>query len=119
MANKLALFVGACAIALVGMVSVPQPASAGRVGVDVGPGGVYIGPRHRHSYEFFGAASPLRALNAMMSSGASRHHSPDEACQRLQLGQPVSRSPQWSISTKGWSHCLQRLDTITNIPGVR
>jgi len=51
MANKLTLFVGACAIALVGMATVPQPASAGRVGVDVGPGGVYIGPRHRHSYD--------------------------------------------------------------------
>jgi hypothetical protein len=50
-----------------------------------------------------------------MSSGASRHHSPVAACQRLHVGQPVSRSPQWSISTKGWSHCLQRLDGMVTI----
>jgi len=43
-----------------------------------------------------------------MSSGASRHHSPVAACQRLHVGQ--GRSPQWSISTRGWLHCLQRLD---------
>ena len=35
----------------------------------------------------------LIARSAMMSSAASRHHSPVAACQRLQLGQPVSRSP--------------------------
>jgi hypothetical protein len=40
--------------------------------------------------------------------------SPEAACQRLHVGQPVSRSPQWSISTKGWSHCLQRFDGIIN-----
>ena len=51
-----------------------------------------------------------------MSSGARRHHSPVEACQRLHVGQPVRRSPQWSISTKGWSHCLQRLDGISDNP---
>jgi hypothetical protein len=41
------------------------------------------------------------ARSATMSSGASRHHSPVETCQRLHRGQPVRRSPQWSISTKG------------------
>ena len=51
MAKKLAFLLGASAIALLGLTSVPQPASAGRVGVDVGPGGVYIGPRHRHYYD--------------------------------------------------------------------
>jgi len=50
-----------------------------------------------------------------MSSGASRHHSPVAACQRLHAGQPVSRSPQWSISTRGWPHCLQRLDGMVTI----
>src|SRR4029450_4635751 len=50
-----------------------------------------------------------------MSSAASRHHSPVAACQRLHVGQPVSRSPQWSISTKGRSHCLQRLDGMVTI----
>ena len=52
MAKTLALLVGASAIALVGIATVPQSASAGsHVGVDVGPGGVYIGPRHRHYYD--------------------------------------------------------------------
>jgi hypothetical protein len=52
MAKTLALLVGASAIALVGMATVPQPASAGsHVGVEVGPGGIYIGPRHRHYYD--------------------------------------------------------------------
>jgi hypothetical protein len=52
MAKTLALLVGASAIALVGMATVPQPAIAGsHVGVEVGPGGVYIGPRHRHYYD--------------------------------------------------------------------
>jgi hypothetical protein len=27
--------------------------------------------------------------------------SPVEACQRLHVGQPVRRSPQWSTSTRG------------------
>jgi hypothetical protein len=45
------------------------------------------------------------------------------ACQRLHVGQPVSRSPQWSISTKGWSHCLQRdgmrpAHCVCSIPAV-
>jgi hypothetical protein len=40
------------------------------------------------------------ALSATMSSAASRHHSPVEACQRLHIGQPVRRSPQWSISIR-------------------
>jgi len=44
----------------------------------------------------------LSAPKATMSSGAGRHLYPVPACQRLHLGQPVSRSPQWSISTKGW-----------------
>jgi hypothetical protein len=34
-----------------------------------------------------------------MSRGASRHHSPVEACQRLNLGQPLRRSPYWSMLT--------------------
>jgi hypothetical protein len=51
MGKKLALLVGASAIALVGMATVPQPASAGRVGIEVGPGGVYVGPRHRDYYD--------------------------------------------------------------------
>jgi len=52
MAKTLAFLVGASAIALVGIATAPQPASAGsHVGVDVGPGGVYIGPRHRHYYD--------------------------------------------------------------------
>jgi hypothetical protein len=52
MAKTLAFLVGASAIALVSMATVPQPASAGsHVGVEVGPGGVYIGPRHRHYYD--------------------------------------------------------------------
>jgi hypothetical protein len=52
MTKTLALLVGASAIALVGMATVPQPASAGsHVGVDVGPGGIYIGPRHRYYYD--------------------------------------------------------------------
>jgi hypothetical protein len=55
------------------------------------------------------------ARNAMMSSGASRHHSPVEVCQRLHVGQPVRRSPQWSISTNGSLHCLQRLDGMVTI----
>src|SRR5262249_36691467 len=54
----------------------------------------------------------LSALSAMMSSGASLHRSPSEVCQRLHLGQPLRRSPQWSISTNGWSQCLQRLDDM-------
>jgi hypothetical protein len=34
------------------MATVPQPAFAGsHVGVEVGSGGVYIGPRHRHYYD--------------------------------------------------------------------
>src|SRR5689334_20572023 len=59
-------------------------------------------------HSFASARVALSARNATMSS--VRHHSPVEACQRLQVGQPVSRSFQWSISTNGWSHCLQRLD---------
>jgi hypothetical protein len=55
----------------------------------------------------------LSARNAVMSSGARRLHSPVEACHRLQIGQPLRRSPQWSISTSGWSHCLQRLECIS------
>jgi hypothetical protein len=52
MAKTLALLVGASAIVLVGMATVPQPALAGsHVGVEVGPGGVYIGSRHRHYYD--------------------------------------------------------------------
>jgi hypothetical protein len=52
MAKTLAFLVGASAIALVGMATIPQCAIAGsRVGVDVGPGGIYIGPRHRHDYD--------------------------------------------------------------------
>ena len=51
MARTLAFLLGASAIALVGLTSAPQPASAGRVGVEVGPGGVYIGSRHRHYYD--------------------------------------------------------------------
>jgi hypothetical protein len=52
MAKTLAFLVGASAFALMGMATVPQPALAGsHVGVDVGPGGVYIGPRHRHYYD--------------------------------------------------------------------
>ena len=58
----------------------------------------------------------MSSRNATMSSGARRHHSPVEACQRLHVGQPVRRSPQWSISTKGWSHCLQRRDGISDNP---
>ena len=51
MAKTLSFLVGASAIALVGFVA-PQPASAGsHVGVEVGPGGVYIGPRHRQYYD--------------------------------------------------------------------
>jgi hypothetical protein len=38
----------------------------------------------------------LSARNAVMSSGARRLHSPVEACHRLQIGQPLRRSPQWS-----------------------
>jgi hypothetical protein len=49
MAKTLAFLVGASAIALVGMGTAPQPASAGsHVGVEVGPGGIYVGPRHRY-----------------------------------------------------------------------
>jgi len=55
------------------------------------------------------AFEAFRARNATMSSAASRHHSPVAACHRLHDGQPARRSPQWSISTKGWLHCLQRL----------
>jgi hypothetical protein len=52
MVKTLAFLVGASAIALVGIATAPQPAAAGsHVGVDVGPGGVYIGPRHRHYYD--------------------------------------------------------------------
>jgi hypothetical protein len=51
MAKTLAFLAGAAAIVFVGM-SAPRPASAGsHVGVEVGPGGVYIGPRHRHYYD--------------------------------------------------------------------
>jgi hypothetical protein len=51
MAKTLPFLIGASAIALVGL-AVPQPASAGsHVGVEVGPGGVYIGSRHRHYYD--------------------------------------------------------------------
>ena len=51
MAKTLAFLVGASALAFMSM-TVPQPASAGsHVGVEVGPGGVYIGPRHRHYYD--------------------------------------------------------------------
>src|SRR5215470_10126510 len=41
----------------------------------------------------------------MMSSGASRHHAPAEACQRLHWGNPLDA---WSISTMRppqRSHC--------------
>ena len=52
MTKTLAFLVGTSALALVGVATVPQPASAGsHVGVDVGPGGVYIGERHRHYYD--------------------------------------------------------------------
>jgi hypothetical protein len=52
MGKTLAFLVGASALALMGITTVPQPASAGsHVGVDVGPGGIYIGPRHRHYYD--------------------------------------------------------------------
>ena len=52
MVKTLAFLAGASAIALVGIATAPQPAAAGsHVGVDVGPGGVYIGPRHRHYYD--------------------------------------------------------------------
>jgi hypothetical protein len=52
MTKTLAFLVGASALALVGMATVPQPAVAGsHIGVDVGPGGIYIGPRHRHYYD--------------------------------------------------------------------
>jgi len=51
MAKTLSFLVGASAIALLG-IAAPQPASAGsHVGVEVGPGGVYIGPRHRDYYD--------------------------------------------------------------------
>jgi hypothetical protein len=51
MAKTLSLLIGAFAIALAG-IAAPQPASAGsHVGVEVGPGGVYIGQRHRHYYD--------------------------------------------------------------------
>jgi hypothetical protein len=46
MAKTLAFFLAASAIALLG-VAAPQPASAG-VSVYAGPGGVYVGPRHRY-----------------------------------------------------------------------
>jgi hypothetical protein len=52
MPKTLAFLVGASALALVGMATAPQPAVAGsHIGVDVGPGGIYIGPRHRHYYD--------------------------------------------------------------------
>jgi hypothetical protein len=52
MAKALAFLVAASALALVGTATVPQTASAGsNVGVDVGPGGIYVGPRHRHYYD--------------------------------------------------------------------
>jgi hypothetical protein len=51
MAKTLSFLIAASAIALLSMTT-PQPASAGsHVGVEVGPGGVYIGPRHRHYYD--------------------------------------------------------------------
>jgi hypothetical protein len=50
MTKTLALLIGASAIALMG-IAAPAPASAANVGVDVGPGGVYIGSRHRHYYD--------------------------------------------------------------------
>jgi len=50
MAKTLSLLLGASAIALIGIAAL-QPASAAHVGVDVGPGGVYIGERHRHYYD--------------------------------------------------------------------
>jgi hypothetical protein len=50
MLKTLSFLVGASALAFVGMATVPQTASAG-VGVDVGPGGIYVGPRHRHYYD--------------------------------------------------------------------
>lgn len=52
MAKTLAFLVGASALALLGMATGPQPAVAGsHIGVDVGPGGIYVGPRHRHYYD--------------------------------------------------------------------
>ena len=66
-------------------------------------------------FHAFSSARKLCALisrNALMSSGARRHHSPVAACQPLHVGHPVSRSPQWSISTRGWSRCLQRVDGV-------
>ena len=51
MARTLSFLMGVSAIALLGIVA-PQLASAGsRVGVEVGPGGIYVGPRHRHYYD--------------------------------------------------------------------
>ena len=51
MAKTFAFLVGASALALMSMTA-PQPASAGsHLGVEFGPGGVYIGPRHRHYYD--------------------------------------------------------------------
>jgi hypothetical protein len=52
MAKTLAALIGASAIALLGVAAIPCPAAAGsHVGVEVGPGGVHIGPRHRYYYD--------------------------------------------------------------------
>jgi hypothetical protein len=45
----MSLLISASAIALAGTAA-PQPASAAHVGVDAGPGGVYIGERHHRYY---------------------------------------------------------------------
>jgi hypothetical protein len=63
-----------------------------------------LAKRHHRHYRALDSASvfvTFNALSATMSSGASRHHSPVAACQRLHVGQPVMRSLQWSIPTKG------------------
>src|SRR5262249_9831993 len=61
----------------------------------------------------------LRGLQSPQRHEVVRRKSAPFACRSLPaitVRQPVRRSPQWSISTRGWSHCLQRLDGITKIP---
>ena len=50
MTKTLGFLAGASALALMALATVPASAGS-HVGVDVGPGGVYIGPRHQDYYD--------------------------------------------------------------------
>src|SRR5262245_51014672 len=56
---------------------------------------------------------PLSARRATMSSGARRQHLPVASCQRLQLGQPVRRSPNGLFRPK--ADCIVCSDSVASL----